>query len=154
MRDQSLDSVPRYKVQTGHMRIGEAASEAGVNVQTLRYYERRGLLKDPKRQPSGYRAYSEDSVRIVRFIKRAQELGFTLTDVADLLRLTVDGARCEDVQSVASAKLVDLDGKITALSVMREALVDLLGQCRRRKRRVSCPLLAALAGEEDVRRAR
>ena len=136
------------------MRIGEAAAEAGVNVQTLRYYERRGLLKNPKRQPSGYRAYTDETVRVVRFIKRAQDLGFSLTDVDDLLRLTVDGARCEDVQSIAATKLADLDAKIASLSAMRTALVDLLGQCRRRKRRVSCPLLAALGDDEESHRAR
>lgn len=136
------------------MRIGEAAAEAGVNIQTLRYYERRGLLREPKRQPSGYRAYSDESVRIVRFIKRAQDLGFTLKDVEALLRLTVDRARCEEVQSVATAKLVELDHKIAALSAMRGALVDLLGQCRRRKRRVSCPLLEALADTQETKRAR
>jgi Hg(II)-responsive transcriptional regulator len=135
------------------MRIGEAAAAAGVNVQTLRYYERRGLLREPKRQASGYRAYSDENVRVVRFIKRAQELGFTLNDVEALLRLTVEGARCEDVQSVAQAKLAELDGKMAALSAMRRALVDVLGQCRRRKRRVSCPLLDALAGSAEVKRA-
>jgi MerR family transcriptional regulator, mercuric resistance operon regulatory protein len=132
------------------MRIGEAAAEAGVNIQTLRYYERRGLLRKPKRQPSGYRAYTDDTVRIVRFIKRAQELGFTLNDVEDLLRLTVDGARCEDVQAIASKKLSELEQKIEALTAMKAALVQLVGQCRRRKRRVSCPLLDALAGERDA----
>jgi Hg(II)-responsive transcriptional regulator len=129
------------------MRIGEAAAAAGVNVQTLRYYERRGLLHEPKRRPSGYRAYGEDTVRIVRFIKRAQELGFTLDDVAALLRLTVEHARCEEVQDVARTKLTELNDKIAALTAMRSALVDLLGQCRRRKRRVKCPLLDALDGE-------
>lgn len=133
------------------MRIGEVADQAGVNVQTLRYYERRGLLREPERRPSGYRAYGEEAVRIVCFIKRAQELGFTLTDVEDLLRLTVDGARCEDVQEIASAKLADLDAKVAALTAMRGALVDLLGQCKRRKRRLSCPLLTAL--DEGARRA-
>jgi Hg(II)-responsive transcriptional regulator len=129
------------------MRIGEAALEAGVNVQTLRYYERRGLLREPERQPSGYRAYTDESVRVVRFIKRAQELGFTLDGVEELLRLTVDGARCEDVQAIAARKLGDLEDKIASLTAMRGALVELLGQCRRRKRRVSCPLLATLATE-------
>jgi Hg(II)-responsive transcriptional regulator len=130
------------------MRIGEAAAEAGVNIQTLRYYERRGLLREPKRQPSGYRAYTAETVRIVRFIKRAQELGFTLNDVEDLLRLTIDGARCEDVQAIAARKLHELEEKIESLTAMRGALVHLLGQCRRRKRRVHCPLLDTLANAE------
>lgn len=131
------------------MRIGEAAAEAGVNIQTLRYYERRGLLREPKRQPSGYRVYTNDTVRVVRFIKRAQELGFTLDDVEDLLRLTVDRARCEHIQTIATNKLQELEQKIEALTAMKGALVQLLGQCRRRKRRVSCPLLDALANSEE-----
>ena len=130
------------------MRIGEAAAEAGVNVQTLRYYERRGLLREPKRQPSGYRAYTDETIRVVRFIKRAQELGFTLNDVEDLLRLTVEGARCEDVQTIAAQKLQELEEKIEVLTAMKGALVQLLGQCRRRKRRVSCPLLDTLGKAE------
>ncbi|MCA1663453.1 MAG: MerR family transcriptional regulator [Myxococcales bacterium] len=131
------------------MRIGQAAAEAGVNVQTLRYYERRGLLREPERQPSGYRAYTDEMVRVVRFIKRAQELGFTLNDVAELLRLTVDGARCQDVQTIAANKLRELEQKIEALTAMKGALVQLLGQCRRRKRRVSCPLLDTLGKAEQ-----
>jgi Hg(II)-responsive transcriptional regulator len=133
------------------MRIGEAAAAARVNVQTLRYYERRGLLDEPTRQASGYRAYTDETVRVVRFIKRAQELGFTLTDIEALLRLTVQHARCEEVQSVARAKLTALDEKIALLTAMRAALVDLLAQCRRRKRTVSCPLLDALAVADEVK---
>jgi DNA-binding transcriptional MerR regulator len=88
-------------------------------------------------------------VRVVRFIKRAQDLGFTLNDVEDLLRLTVDGARCEDVQAIAAKKLRELEEKIAALIAMKGALVQLLGQCRRRKRRVSCPLLESLTDVES-----
>jgi Hg(II)-responsive transcriptional regulator len=135
------------------MRIGEAAAAASVTVQTLRYYERRGLLDKPKRQPSGYRAYTDETVRIVRFIKRAQELGFTLSNIEPLLRLTVEHSPCKEVQSVARAKLTELDEKIEALEAMRRALVDLLAQCRRRNRLVCCPLLDALGGVGGVTRA-
>lgn len=133
------------------MRIGEAAAEAGVNIQTLRYYERRGLVREPKRQPSGYRAYTDETVRLVRFIKRAQQVGFTLNDIEALLRLTVDGARCQDVQAIAVEKLRELEDKIAALTAMKGALLELLGQCRRKKRRVSCPLLGALGGDRNAR---
>jgi len=72
------------------LRTGEVAAQAGVNVQTLRYYERRGLLKEPARRASGYREYPPDSIGLIRFIKRAQELGFTLTEIEDPLRLRND----------------------------------------------------------------
>ena len=88
------------------MRIGEVAAQAGVNVETLRYYERRGLLREPERQQSGYRAYPEDAVRIVLFIKRAQELGFTLADVQVLLHLAAGGpGTCREVRTLATAKI-------------------------------------------------
>jgi DNA-binding transcriptional MerR regulator len=98
-------------------------------------------------------AHTPTRLRVVRFIKRAQELGFTLNDIEALLRLTVEHARCEEVQSVARAKLTELDQKIAVLTAMRTALVDLLAQCRLRKRRVSCPLLDALGGAGEVKRA-
>jgi len=88
------------------LRTGEVAAQAGVNVQTLRYYERRGLLKEPERRPSGYREYSPDAVLLIRFIKRAQELGFTLAEIEDLLRLRNDhSARCSEVRAAAQAKI-------------------------------------------------
>ena len=87
------------------LRTGEVAARAGVNVQTLRYYERRGLLKKPGRRASGYREYSPDAVRLIRFIKRAQELGFTLTEIEDLLRLRSDQtAKCSDVRHDCTSK--------------------------------------------------
>jgi DNA-binding transcriptional MerR regulator len=74
-----------YRVHAGEVRTGEVATQAPVNIQTLRYYERRGLLPEPQRTSSGYRAYSPDAVRVVRFVKRAQQLGFALDDIEDLL---------------------------------------------------------------------
>src|ERR671919_881382 len=105
------------------MRVGEVAAEAGVNIQTLRYYERRGLLEEPRRTPSGYRQYSAETVRVVRFIKRAQELGFTLAEIQDLLRLREDreSSRAE-VQAVARTKMEDIEGRIQSLRAMRRAL--------------------------------
>src|SRR5215207_8802008 len=98
------------------MRIGEVAAEAAVNIQTLRYYERVGLLPNPDRRPSGYRAYGRDTVRRVRFIKRAQELGFTLGEIGDLLALRERSASaCEQVEGRASATLVRIEEKIRDL---------------------------------------
>src|SRR5260370_39379593 len=92
------------------MRTGEVAAEAGVNVQTLRYYERRGILAKPKRAPSGYREYAPDAVRLIRFIKRAQQLGFTLEEIEELLLWPRGrGGGGAGVRSAAEAKLVEID---------------------------------------------
>src|SRR5688572_18532626 len=88
------------------LRTGELAARAGVNVQTLRYYERRGLLKEPRRRSSGYRAYPAEAVKLIRFVKQAQELGFTLSEIENLLRLRADQkASCSEVRARAESKL-------------------------------------------------
>ena len=129
------------------MRIGEVAREAGVNIQTLRYYERRGLLEQPRRTASGYRAYPSETVRVVRFVKRAQELGFTLVEIEELLRLRDRRVRSrERVQAHAAAKLSDIDERIQSLKAMREALTVLLDSCRCAGP-PECPILEALDAE-------
>src|SRR5919199_6927108 len=98
------------------MRTGEVAAEAGVNVQTLRYYERRGLLPEPARRESGYRVYGPDAVRRVRFIKRAQELGFGLREAESLLALATGGPEsCEAARELAETKVAELDRRIADL---------------------------------------
>lgn len=129
------------------MRTGQVASEAGVNVQTLRYYERRGLLPEPPRRDSGYRAYGANSVAVVRFIKRAQEVGFTLTDIEMLLHLAHGGpASCEAVKELAHQKVLDLDRRIVSLQAMRASLERLVETCDRPKRSRECPLIESLGG--------
>ena len=96
------------------MRMGEVARQAGVNIQTLRYYERRGLLPEPERGTSGYRAYDPDTVRLVRFIKRAQELGFTLREIDDLIELRQSPRRGTEVRAVAFAKVEDIERRARA----------------------------------------
>lgn len=128
------------------MKIGEVATQAGVNVQTLRYYERSGLLREPCRRGSGYRDYPAEAVRIVRFIKHAQRLGFSLTDIADLLRLSLDHKdRCGNVRTLAHQKLAEIDGKIASLRAMRRALKTLAQVCEQPRSDTGCPLLRALA---------
>jgi len=127
--------------------IGEVATHAGVNVQTLRFYERRGLLEEPPRGVTGYREYPDDSVQRVRFIKRAQGLGFTLTEVQQLLHLRDDPAMpCKKVRQNARAKVDEIDEKLRRLRVMRSALKALLTSCAE-NRAHHCPLLEAL--DED-----
>src|SRR5258707_9551136 len=108
------------------MWITETAREAGVNTQTLRYYERRGLLPRPPRRESGYREYSADAVRVVRFIKRAQELGFSLDEIEALVRLRgVRRGERHRVRAIAERKIEDIDRKIAHLQSMRGALNQL-----------------------------
>ena len=124
------------------MRTSEVAARAEVNVQTLRYYERRGLLPEPERSPSGYRAYRADAVGLVRFIKRAQALGFTLNDVEQLLHLAGgDPAACEEAKATARTRIADLDHRITELIAMRDALTQLVHTCDQPRNRSDCPIL-------------
>src|SRR5262245_8882619 len=114
------------------MRSGQAAAAGDVTVETLRYCERRGFLRAPRRRPSGYRDYRADAVRAVRFIKRAQALGFTLAEAATLLELAAgrpDG--CEAAQALAHDKLADLDRRLTHLRALRAALRRLVATCAR-----------------------
>src|SRR5262245_14428777 len=134
------------------MRIGAAAEQAGVNVQTLRYYERRGLLPRPPRRQSVYREFPSDAVRIVRFIKRAQDLGFTLDEVEDLLRLRSDRRRDRArVRAVAERRVRQIEQKIAELSAMKQALTHLV-HCCREGASLECPIIEALDGLEGANR--
>ena len=134
------------------MRIGKAAGEAGVNIQTLRYYERRGLLADPDRTPAGHREYPIEAVQRVRFIKRAQELGFTLSKIEQLLVLRADRrSSCATVRSTARVKIHDIEQKIAALRAMKRALAILERSCATRRSKRACPLIESLE-HPDVRR--
>lgn len=131
-----------------NLKIGEVARRAGVNLQTIHYYERRGLLPEPPRTPSNYRLYPEDTVRRVRFVKRAQELGFTLKEIEELLSLRASPrSRCADVRRRAQAKMDDIDGKIRALQGMRKALGKLIGECSGKGPVSECPILETLDPE-------
>lgn len=127
------------------MRTAELAGRAGVNTQTLRYYERRGLLAQPPRSRSGYRDYPDRAVGQLRFVKRAQELGFTLGQIEGLLELADGGPdSCEQARAVAQAQVADLDRKIADLARMRASLAELAATCDRPRADRSCPLLQAI----------
>ncbi len=133
------------------MRIGEVAATAGCNIQTLRYYERRGLLRAPQRTAAGYRVYPPDTAQLIRFIKRAQDLGFTLEEIEELLKLRdARGKRRGEVRSVAKAKMRDIEGKIARLQAMHRALGGVVDACARRPAGRSCPILAALNDADEV----
>jgi len=130
--------------------IAQIARQAGVGVETVRFYERRGLLAPPERTASGYRQYEADAARRLRFIRRAKELGFTLNEIKELLFLRLDTtATCDEVRGRARAKIADIDGKVHTLNRMRETLVKLTEACARRDKTGQCPILEALdTGEE------
>jgi len=135
------------------LRTGEVAARAGVNIQTLRYYERRGLIPEPRRRASGYREYPQDAVRIVQFVKRAQELGFTLSEIEELLRMRDDqSASCAEVRAAAQAKIDDVDLKLRSLRAIKRALGILVSSCRSDGSTRECPILEAL--DEKPRRDR
>jgi len=107
--------------------IGRLAKAAGVNVETIRYYQRIGLIKEPSKPLQGYRQYPADNITRVHFIRRAQQLGFTLKEIRDLLDLG-DG-HCEEVQQLARLKIENVEERLHDLQSMRSALVDMLSQC-------------------------
>ena len=130
------------------LKVGEVAKRAVVNLQTIHYYEREGLLPKPPRTASNYRIYTTEAVRRVRFIKRAQELGFALRDIKELLSLrAAPRTRCGDVRQQARAKLQDIEEKIGTLQGMRRALTKLIGECSGRGPITACPILEALDSE-------
>lgn len=132
--------------------IGELAQQAGVGVETIRYYERRGLLATPTRSPSGYRRFNDDALRRLRFIRRAKDLGFTLRQIRELLALRLEpGATCEQVKARAEAKLADIESKARTLQRMAGALRDLTRACEGRPDADAddCPILKTLE-DDDV----
>jgi Hg(II)-responsive transcriptional regulator len=130
------------------MRVSDVARAASVNIQTLRYYERRGLLADPSRRPSGYREYEPETVQRVRFIKRAQELGFTLAEIGELLVLREEAGRRPDgrarAAATATAKIEQIDDKLRQLTAMRAALAQLVAACQCDHAAMECPIIEAL----------
>ncbi len=130
-----------------HLKTGELAKRAGVNVETLRFYEREGLIPEPPRRVSGYREYPAESVRLIRFIKRAQELGFSLREVRELLALRVEpGTTCADVRHKAQEKVSDVREKIADLQAIERALNSLTASCSGEGPLTDCPILECLNG--------
>jgi len=131
--------------------IGKVAKQAGVGVETIRFYEREGLIDDPRRRSSGYREYAPDVVHRIRFIRHAKELGFTLREIKELLELRVEpDCHCGDVLELAEAKIADIDQRIDTLQRMKRALSKLTAACRENRQTESCPILEAIDGAENI----
>lgn len=129
--------------------ISQLARAAGVGVETVRFYERKGLLDAPARKDSGYRQYDDDAVERLKFIRRAQQVGFTLKEIQDLLALRDDpDARRADVRERAGEKVADIDAKVRDLLAMRASLTALLESCEGDGPASGCPIITALGSAE------
>ena len=130
--------------------VGQVARRAGVGIETVRFYERHGLLDEPERRESGYRQYGDPDVAVLRFIRRAKRLGFTLKEIKALLALRLDGsATRSDVRAQAAAKVADIGAKIRDLQRMRDALSVLTAACHGDGPATGCPILEALDQPND-----
>ena len=126
--------------------IGAVAAAAGVNVETIRFYQRRGLLSEPPRRYGQIRRYGESDVARVQFVKSAQRLGFSLEEIAGLLKLE-DGTHCDEARAMAEQKLDDVHAKLRNLRRMESALRRLVADCCATRGRIACPLIAALRSQ-------
>ncbi len=129
--------------------IGQVAHRAGLGVETVRFYERRGLIEEPPRKESGYRQYPEDVVARLRFIRRAKELGFSLKEIAELFSLRVDpDTTCADIKRQAEAKITTMDEKISSMQGIQRALTQLAASCSGTGPAGDCPILETLESQE------
>ena len=148
----------RKDADMGKLTIGKLASAAEVRIDTVRFYERAGLLKRPQRTPAGYRLYAESDIARLRFIRRAKALGFSLEEIAELLRLNDGGGRRSAVRAVAKQRLNEIEQKLSELSRMRDTLRHLVHECHGDGSIAGCPIIEAVlpvpANAERGRRVR
>jgi MerR family mercuric resistance operon transcriptional regulator len=150
-----LDPVVNYRVygvrtmrDESFQKIGQAAKAAAVGVETVRFYEREGLLPKPKRSAAGYRLYPPDTVKRLQFIKQAKQLGFTLSEINELLSLRASSrANCGHVRARAERKRDEIDGKLRELRRVRRALNNLIEECTGEGPLSGCTILGAMDGK-------
>jgi len=126
------------------MKIGQLSKQSGVSIDTIRYYEQRGLIPEARRTVSGYRQYSAEDVSRLKFIVQTKELGFTLEETGQLLALRTDDCNCAEVRAVAEAKANEIEVRIRKLSQMRQILLNLAEQCEESSDTDPCPILKSL----------
>lgn len=130
--------------------IGKIAKKAGVGIETIRFYERKGLIDPPPRKESGYRQYPEKTIARLLFIRRAKELGFSLKEIKELLCLRYEStASCSDIKRKAETKIIDIAGKIADLEKIKAILAQLTAECSGRGPLSECPILEALEPGKD-----
>ena len=136
-------------IQTSPLTIGAVAKRVGVAIDTIRYYEREGLLPEPERRASGYRSYREGTIAQLRFIRRAKDLGFTLEEIRELLALSADRQRgVKAVKRRAEKRLAAIEQRIIELQRVRDGLAQLVESCPGHGKPEECPILRALSGDE------
>jgi len=144
--DKKYEGITTFK-------IGEVAQRAKVNKETVRYYEKRELIPEPDRRYSGYRIFTQRHIDQIKFIKRAQELGFTLSEIKELLELRLnEGTTCSEIKTEAQDKYRDVVEKIEDLLRIKETLVGLIDSCSGTGPKGECPILEALEGENETGR--
>lgn len=131
------------QAQDKKITIAVAARLAGVGIETIRYYQRRGLIKEPPKPQQGYRIYPQQTIARIRFIKRAQELGFTLKEISALLQL--DAAQCHEIREFAKEKLQLIEDKIEGLQSIRATLNELIQHCDSNPQGESCPIIYSIS---------
>jgi Cu(I)-responsive transcriptional regulator len=137
-------------IERSTMNIGEVSRDSGVPAKMIRYYESIGLIPAPRRAENGYRTYSEESLHMLRFVRRARDFGFSMAQIKALLRLWSDRSRpSRDVKKIALEHVAALDAKIARLTGLREALAELAHRCRG-DRRPDCPILTDLADPKSL----
>jgi MerR family mercuric resistance operon transcriptional regulator len=142
--EEKYDGPTTYK-------IGEVARRAEVNKETVRYYEQRELIPKPDRRRSGYRIFTQRHINQIKFVKRAQQLGFTLSEIKELLELRVDDeTTCSEIKQEAQQKYQDVSEKIKDLQRIRETLTDLIDSCSEHDYVGDCPILEALEGKNKT----
>ncbi|WP_341580880.1 Hg(II)-responsive transcriptional regulator [Marinobacter metalliresistant] len=129
--------------KTGSITIGGLARAASVHIETIRYYQRRGLLPEPERPPGGIRRYGDADIDRLTFVKSAQQLGFSLDEISDLLRLE-DGTHCQEASALAEHKLRDVREKIGRLEKIERVLGEMVDRCHAQQGNINCPLIESL----------
>lgn len=132
-----------------NLTIGQLAKETGTHVETIRYYERQGLIAEPPRRASGYREFPPEYVERIRFIKRAQALGFTLREISELLALADGNPACKDIRKFTEEKIKVIKTRIRDLARIKEVLQDLVKQCLSNKKFSGCPIIKSLIMQGD-----
>lgn len=146
-------SIMFEKIQMIKFTIGQLAQKVGVNIQTIRYYEKFGLIEKNIEEESGYRKYSESDVEKMQFIRRAKDLGFTLKEISELLSLKIEPTtKCKEIRKITDERIASIELKIFELNKMKDALSKVAKMCDKPNAPIcECPILNALSSEDEIK---